>query len=148
MKVICYWGGAGGRGKGGRRRADDGRRTTDDSGRRGDDGYFAAKRRKRRKKMMTGEGGSWAKVRKRACLRKRFGHVASMSTLEAIVAELKALPPPMLEEAAAFVRRLHAVRPGDGRALERASKLLTDAEGLELARAIEEGCAKIDGRDW
>ena len=63
-----------------------------------------------------------------------------MSTLEAIVADLKSLPPPKLEEAAAFVRRLHTGRHGDGSALERASRLLTEAEGQELARAIEEGC--------
>ncbi len=71
-----------------------------------------------------------------------------MSTLEAILADLKTLPAPKLEEAAAFVRKLHAHGTGDGAALERAANLLTEAEGLELAEAIEEGCEKADGRDW
>jgi len=33
-------------------------------------------------------------------------------------------------------------------ALERSAGILTDAEGAELERVIEEGCEKIDARDW
>ena len=72
-----------------------------------------------------------------------------MSTLDMIVAELKTLPPPKLEEAAALIHNLRT----NGRAerlaaLERSAGILTDAEGAELERVIEEGCEKIDARDW
>ena len=72
-----------------------------------------------------------------------------MSTLEAIVEELKTLPPPKLEEAAALI---HGLREGARAerlaALERSAGILTDEEGAELERVIEEGCEKIDARDW
>jgi len=72
-----------------------------------------------------------------------------MRTFETIVEELRTLPPPKLEEAASFIHRLreatHAERLA---ALERSAGILTDAEGAELERSIEEGCEKIDARDW
>lgn len=72
-----------------------------------------------------------------------------MSTLETIVEELRTLSPPMLEEAATLIHRLrenaHAERLA---ALERSAGILTDEEGAELERVIEEGCEKIDARDW
>jgi hypothetical protein len=71
-----------------------------------------------------------------------------MSTLEAIIDDLKALPPPKLAAAAAFVRKLHAPAPQAPAALERAAAVLTATEGTELANAIKEGCEKVDGRDW
>jgi len=72
-----------------------------------------------------------------------------MSTLEAIVEELKTLPPPKLEEAAALIRGLHEKARSDRHAaLERSARILSDEEGAALERAIEEGCEKIDARDW
>jgi hypothetical protein len=72
-----------------------------------------------------------------------------VSTLEAIVKELKTLPPPKLEEAAALIRGLHEKTRAERLvALEKSSKILSDTEGAELARVIEEGCEKIDARDW
>ena len=72
-----------------------------------------------------------------------------MSTLEIIVEDLKALPTPKLAEVAAYVHRLretsHAERLS---AIERSAEILSATEGAELARIIEEGCEKIDGRDW
>lgn len=72
-----------------------------------------------------------------------------MSTLEIIVEELKALPPPKLEEAAVLIHGLREkTRAERLAALERSSKILSDEEGAALERAIEEGCEKIDARDW
>ncbi len=72
-----------------------------------------------------------------------------MSTLETIVEELRTLPPPKLEEAASYIHGLReATRAERLAALERSAGILTDAEGAELERVIEEGCEKIDARDW
>jgi hypothetical protein len=72
-----------------------------------------------------------------------------MSTLEAIVEDLRTLPPPKLEEAAALIHGLREVARDERRAaLERSATILTDAEGAELERVIKEGCEKIDARDW
>jgi hypothetical protein len=62
-----------------------------------------------------------------------------VSTLEIIVEELKTLPPKKLEKAAALIHGLreksHAERLA---ALERSASVLSEAEGLELERIIEE----------
>lgn len=72
-----------------------------------------------------------------------------MSTLEMIVAELRTLPPPKLEEAANLIHRLRAgTRTERLAALEKSAAILTDDEGAELERVVEEGCEKIDPRDW
>lgn len=72
-----------------------------------------------------------------------------MSTLEMIVEELKTLPPPKLEEAAALIHGLRErTRAERLAALEKSAGILTDEEGAELERAIEEGCERIDPRDW
>jgi len=72
-----------------------------------------------------------------------------MSTLEMIVAELKTLPPPKLAEAATLIHGLReSARAERLAALERSAGILTDEEGAELERVIEEGCKKIDARDW
>jgi hypothetical protein len=72
-----------------------------------------------------------------------------MSTLETIVEDLRTLPPPKLEEAAALIHGLREIARDERRAaLERSATILTDAEGAELERVIEEGCKKIDARDW
>jgi hypothetical protein len=72
-----------------------------------------------------------------------------MSTLEIIVEELKTLPPPKLAEAAALIHGLREkTRAERLAALEKSAGILTEEEGAELERAIEEGCEKIDARDW
>ena len=68
-----------------------------------------------------------------------------MSTLEIIVAELKTLPPPKLEEAAGYIHRLkeatHAERLA---ALERSAGVWSGPEGEAIEKAIEEGCERIE----
>lgn len=72
-----------------------------------------------------------------------------MSTLETILEDLRALPPPKLAEAASYIHRLReSTREERMASLERSAAILTDAEGAELERAIKEGCEKIDARDW
>lgn len=72
-----------------------------------------------------------------------------MSTLEMIVEELRTLPPPKLEEAAALIHGLRErTRAERLAALEKSAGILTDEEGAELERVIEEGCERIDPRAW
>lgn len=72
-----------------------------------------------------------------------------MSTLDLIVEDLKTLPPPKLAEAAALIHGLRVTSREERRAaLERSVVMLSEAEGAELERVIEEGCEKIDARDW
>ncbi|MBI2813232.1 MAG: hypothetical protein HYX71_02980 [Opitutae bacterium] len=72
-----------------------------------------------------------------------------MSTWETIVEELRTLPAPKLAEAAALIHGLRERARADRlAALERSAGILTDEEGAELERVIEEGCEKIDARDW
>ena len=66
-----------------------------------------------------------------------------------IVAELKTLPPPKLEEAAALIHGLReGVRTDRRAALRRSATILSEADGAELERIIEENCEKIDAREW
>ena len=72
-----------------------------------------------------------------------------MSTLNAIVEDLRSLPPPKLEEAAALIRRLSAVsRSERNAALERSACILSDKDGAELEKIVQEHCEKVDPRDW
>ena len=72
-----------------------------------------------------------------------------MNTLESIVEDLRALPPPKLEEAAALIHGLREIARDERKAaLDRSATILTDAEGAELERVIAEGCNKIDASDW
>jgi len=72
-----------------------------------------------------------------------------MSTLEMIVEELKTLPPPKLEEAATLIHGLRERSRAERlAALEKSAAILTDEEGAEFERVIEEGCEKIDPGDW
>ena len=72
-----------------------------------------------------------------------------MSTLEMIVAELKALPPPKLEEAAGYIHRLHETTREERRApLRRSASILSEEDGAELERIIEEHCERVDPREW
>jgi hypothetical protein len=69
--------------------------------------------------------------------------------LDAILEELKTLPPGGLERAADYIHRLHSASRAERKAaLRRTAGSLTEAEADELARNIEEGCENIDERDW
>jgi hypothetical protein len=69
--------------------------------------------------------------------------------LDAILEELKTLPPGGLERAADYIHRLHsASRLERKAALRRAAGCLTDEEADELARNIDAGCENIDERYW
>ena len=69
--------------------------------------------------------------------------------METIVEELKALPPPKLEEAAALIHGLRAKTRAERLvALRRSASILSEADGVELERIIEENCERVDPRDW
>ncbi|HZZ58086.1 MAG TPA: hypothetical protein VFE31_09670 [Opitutaceae bacterium] len=71
-----------------------------------------------------------------------------MSTLEAIVADLRALPPPKLEEAVALIHGLRETTKAERlAALERSFGVWSGPEGEAIEKAIEEGCERIDPRD-
>ena len=62
-----------------------------------------------------------------------------MSTLEAIIEELRTLSPPKLEEAAALILGLREKSRAERlAALERSASILSEADGLELERIIGE----------
>jgi len=68
--------------------------------------------------------------------------------LEAIVENLKALPPSQLNSAADYIHRLKMISDAERAAIiERTAGSLTREEGDELARVIEAGCEQIDERD-
>jgi hypothetical protein len=72
-----------------------------------------------------------------------------VSKLEAIVEELKTLPPDRLDSVADYVHRLRTISSAEKAAvLSRAAASLTPEEGDELARIIEEGCERTDEREW
>ena len=72
-----------------------------------------------------------------------------MVTLETIVADLRTLPQPKLEEAATLIQRMREdVRTERQMALRRSASLLSADDGAELERIIEENCERIDPRDW
>ncbi len=72
-----------------------------------------------------------------------------MSTLETIVEELRTLPPPKLAEAASYIHRLReTTREERLAALERTAGVWSGPEGEAIEKAIEEGCERIDPRDW
>ena len=72
-----------------------------------------------------------------------------MSLLEAIVEELKALPPSQLARAADFIHRLKVISQAERQAiLDRTFGSLAEEEAAEMERAIEEGCEQIDEREW
>jgi hypothetical protein len=73
----------------------------------------------------------------------------AVSKLETIVEDLKTLPPDRLDSAAEYIHRLKTIgRVERTSILERTAGSLTPEEGDELARIIEDGCERIDERDW
>jgi len=72
-----------------------------------------------------------------------------VSKIEAIVEELKALPPDRLEQAADFIHRLQIINRTERSALlRRTAGILAGARGEEFARNIQAGCEQVDERDW
>lgn len=72
-----------------------------------------------------------------------------MSRLEAIVEDLKSLPPAKLEAAADYVHRLKRISEEERRAiLSRTAGALSPEDADELERVIEEGCERIDESGW
>jgi len=72
-----------------------------------------------------------------------------MSRLEAIVEDLRSLPPDKLEMAADYIRRLKPVGDEARReALDRTFGCLSLMEADELDRIIEEGCEQINEHGW
>lgn len=72
-----------------------------------------------------------------------------MGTLETIVEDLKSLPPRKLELAADYVRRLKTMSQEERKAiLTRTGGSLSREEAAEIEKAIEEGCERVDERDW
>jgi hypothetical protein len=72
-----------------------------------------------------------------------------VSKLEAIFEDLKGLPPDRLDSAADYIHKLKTISNAERVAIiDRTAGSLTKEEGDELARTIEEGCERIDERDW
>ena len=72
-----------------------------------------------------------------------------VSHLEAIVEDLKSLPPGKLEAAADFIHRLKRTSQEDrADVLARAFGCLSPQEADELDRVIEEGCERINEPAW
>lgn len=72
-----------------------------------------------------------------------------MSSFEAIVEELRALPPDRLERAADFIHRLRVSGHQERKAvLNRLAGVMDGERGEDFAREIEAGCEQVDERDW
>jgi hypothetical protein len=72
-----------------------------------------------------------------------------VSRLEAIVEDLKSLPPDRLEMAAHYIRQLKPISPEERRAaLDRTFGCLSPEEADELERIIEKGCEQINEHCW
>lgn len=71
-----------------------------------------------------------------------------MSPIDAIVEDLKILPPDRLEQAAAYIHRLRQASQGERiEALRATAGALTASEADDWAQAIE-GCERIDESGW
>ncbi len=72
-----------------------------------------------------------------------------MSRLEAVVEDLKSLPPDKLEAAADFIRRLKPVSDEEREAiLARTFGSISQEDADAMLKAIEEGCENIDEQSW
>jgi hypothetical protein len=72
-----------------------------------------------------------------------------MSKLEAVVEELKMLPPKGLAAAADFIHQLKSSDAAKRKhALERAFGCLSPDEAGEMERAIAANCERIDASQW
>jgi hypothetical protein len=81
--------------------------------------------------------------------RDRKATFIGMSKLDAVVAELKTLPPAGLEAAADFIHQLRVSGATERKhALERSFGGLTPEEADEMERAIAANCERIDAGQW
>ncbi|HEX7362973.1 MAG TPA: hypothetical protein VF283_20975 [Bryobacteraceae bacterium] len=72
-----------------------------------------------------------------------------MSGFEAIVEDLKSLPPEKLEVAADFIRRLKPFSQTEREAiLARTFGSLSQEDAEAMQEAIEKGCETIDEQSW
>ena len=72
-----------------------------------------------------------------------------MNVLTDIIDELKLLPPPSLERAAAYVHGLRKRTCRNRRAvLKETAGVFSAKEADAIERAIEAGCERIDPNDW
>ena len=76
-------------------------------------------------------------------------NLRAVSTLEIIVEDLKSLPTPKLEEAAAYIHRLRETSRADRLAILRETSGIINPEDADaIEKTIKENCEKIDARDW
>ena len=72
-----------------------------------------------------------------------------MSTLASIVEDLRMLPPPKLAEAASYIHRLRvATRAEQLAILQETAGVWSGMEGETIEKTIQDGCERIDPRDW
>lgn len=72
-----------------------------------------------------------------------------MNTLTTVIGELKKLPPSKLEVAAEYVRNLGKTsRARRDAVLRSTAGCLPGATGKSFAKAIEDGCERIDSNGW
>ena len=72
-----------------------------------------------------------------------------MSKFEAVIEELKTLPPTGLAAAANFIHQLKASNVANRKlALDRAFGCLSADEADEMERAITANCERIDASQW
>ena len=68
-----------------------------------------------------------------------------MTTLDAAIEDLRALPPSNLARAADYIHRLKLITDQERHAIiDRTSGALTSEEADELERIITEGCEQVD----
>ena len=71
-----------------------------------------------------------------------------MIKLDAVIEDLKALPPANLERAADYIHRLKLITDRERfDIIDRTSGSLTDEEADELERSIANGCEQLDEHD-
>ena len=76
-------------------------------------------------------------------------YLERVSRLEAIVEDLKSLPPAQLEAAADIVHQLKRISEEERQAiLTRTAGALSPEAADEMNRVIEEGCERIDESGW
>ena len=76
-------------------------------------------------------------------------YLKGVSRLEAIVEDLKSLPPERLEMAANFIRRLKPISEEERDAILRQTfGSLSEEDAVAMLKAIEEGCETVDEDAW
>jgi len=94
-------------------------------------------------------GGRLGRPPGRLPARRRRCTLVVVSHLETIVEDLRSLPPGKLELAADYIQRLRRISQEEKQTvLERTSGSLSREEADELDKVIEEGCERVDERDW